>query len=103
MTGSNQLVTDNQTKEDGTLQTKLHTLPSILFIQLKRFAFSPEYQTIQKINSYFSFPLELSLDPYTDSPAQPATYVLQSVFIHGGTYMFIICEGLAFIKPPTEK
>ena len=107
MTGSNQLVTDNQTKEDGTLQTKLHTLPSILFIQLKRFAFSPEYQTIQKINSYFSFPLELSLDPYTDSPAQPATYVLQSVFIHGGTitsghYYSYICTECDENATPTQ-
>ena len=107
MTGSNQLVTDNQTKEDGTLQTKLHTLPSILFIQLKRFAFSPEYQTIQKINSYFSFPLELSLDAYTDSPNQPATYVLQSVFIHGGTitsghYYSYICTECDENATPTQ-
>ena len=107
MTGSNQLVTDNQTKEDGPLQTKLHTLPSILFIQLKRFAFSPEHQTIQKINSYFSFPLELSLNPYTDSPSQPATYVLQSVFIHGGTitsghYYSYICTECDENATPTQ-
>ena len=85
MTGSNQLVTEEQKKEDGTLQTTLHTIPPILFIQLKRFAYSVTSQTIQKINDFFPFPLELSLSPYTDQPDQSTTYVLRSVFIHGGS------------------
>lgn len=85
MTGTNQIVTLNNMKEDGTLQTRIHKLPPILFIQLKRFTYSPVAQSVQKLNSFFSFPLELDMRPFTDSDLPNSVYCLQSIFIHGGT------------------
>lgn len=85
MTGTNQIVTLNNQKEDGTLQTRIHQLPPILFIQLKRFTYSPSAQSVQKLNSFFSFPLEMDMGPFTDNNHSENVYCLQSVFIHGGT------------------
>ena len=85
MTGANQIMTLNDRKEDGTIQTRIHHLPPILFIQLKRFTYSPTAQTVQKLNDFYTFPVEINMSPFMDSSQSENEYCLQSVFVHGGS------------------
>ena len=59
--------------------------PSVLIIQLKRFAYDIERGTRLKINSQFEFPMELDLSSVMESKDVSVVYDLVGVVIHTGT------------------
>ena len=59
--------------------------PSVLIIQLKRFAYDIERGTRLKINSQFEFPMELDLSSVMESKDVSVVYDLVGVVVHTGT------------------
>lgn len=66
-------------------------LPSLLQLHLKRFQYNWQFETMNKLNSRFSFPSELNLSDVCSDEAkneedESAVYDLQSIVVHVGEY-----------------
>ncbi|KAI9349064.1 putative ubiquitin-specific processing protease 21 [Obelidium mucronatum] len=61
------------------------SLPPVLFLQLKRFEYDVEKDSMIKINDRYEYPAELNLDAFLESqPATPQNYWLYGVLVHSG-------------------
>eukprot|EP00002_Diphylleia_rotans_P030205 TRINITY_DN6196_c0_g2_i12.p1 TRINITY_DN6196_c0_g2~~TRINITY_DN6196_c0_g2_i12.p1 ORF type:complete len:667 (+),score=115.83 TRINITY_DN6196_c0_g2_i12:210-2210(+) len=89
-----------QDAKKGVLFMKL---PPVLYLQLKRFEYDPNYDCMVKVNDKYKFYKEISLDPYMSKDVDstvPNTYVLKGILVHagdvnGGHYY-------AFIQPSSK-
>ncbi|KAI5170992.1 ubiquitin carboxyl-terminal hydrolase 7 [Nematocida sp. LUAm3] len=59
------------------------TFPPVLFIQIKRFNMNYETGEIYKLNSFFSYPEQIDLSPYTKTQ-KDTKYKLYAVNVHMG-------------------
>ncbi|KAJ3029473.1 UNVERIFIED_CONTAM: hypothetical protein HDU68_012053 [Siphonaria sp. JEL0065] len=61
------------------------SLPPVLFLQLKRFEYDIEKDSMVKINDRYEYPSELNLDAFLETqPATPQNYWLYGVLVHSG-------------------
>ncbi|KAJ3072248.1 hypothetical protein HDU99_002237, partial [Rhizoclosmatium hyalinum] len=61
------------------------SFPPVLFMQLKRFEYDMERDTMVKINDRYEYPDELNLDSFLETkPAVPQNYWLYGVLVHSG-------------------
>ncbi|KAH0466913.1 hypothetical protein IEQ34_004151 [Dendrobium chrysotoxum] len=71
---------------DATRCIKLHSLPSVLNLQLKRYVFLPKTTTKKKITSVFGFPRMLNMGKHLCNPTETSlVYELSAILIHKGT------------------
>lgn len=71
---------------DATRFIKLHSLPSVLNLQLKRYIFLPKTTTKKKITSVFGFPRVLNMQKHLGSSTDTSlVYELSAILIHKGT------------------
>lgn len=71
---------------DATRCIKLHSLPSVLNLQLKRYIFLPKTTTKKKITSVFGFPRMLNMGKHLCGPTDTSlVYELSAILIHKGT------------------
>eukprot|EP01084_Bolivina_argentea_P170994 296264_1 len=76
---------------DFVKREMLQVLPNTIFLELKRFKLNFDTYDWDKINSYFEFPMDLTLKPYMPANAQEMhdvsyfQYTLVGVVIHNGT------------------
>ncbi|ORY37639.1 cysteine proteinase [Rhizoclosmatium globosum] len=61
------------------------SFPPVLFMQLKRFEYDMERDSMVKINDRYEYPDELNLDAFLETkPAVPQNYWLYGVLVHSG-------------------
>ncbi|XP_028547529.1 ubiquitin carboxyl-terminal hydrolase 26 [Dendrobium catenatum] len=71
---------------DATRCIKLHSLPSVLNLQLKRYVFLPKTTTKKKITSVFGFPRMVNMGKHLCNPTETSlVYELSAILIHKGT------------------
>ncbi|CAA6658193.1 unnamed protein product [Spirodela intermedia] len=86
LSGENQYFCQSCGKRvDATRCIKLHALPPILTLQLKRYDFLTEMTKKKKIKSSFSFPSKLNMGRRLDNVSEPELlYDLSAILIHKG-------------------
>ncbi|TPX43153.1 hypothetical protein SeLEV6574_g05214 [Synchytrium endobioticum] len=103
LTGDNQYRADSFGLQDAVKFIRFRSLPPVLHLQLKRFHYDVQSDSMKKINSRHSFPIRLDLTPYmsAEAPSKHAQiYVLQGVLVHSGS----ISGGhyRAYLRPSVE-
>uniref|UniRef100_A0A8C5CU12 ubiquitinyl hydrolase 1 n=1 Tax=Gadus morhua TaxID=8049 RepID=A0A8C5CU12_GADMO len=75
-----------QNKQCATRRIKLHSLPRTLNLQLMRFVFDRTTGHKKKLNTFISFPEQLDMGPFLETPQGSSTcvYELSAVLIHRG-------------------
>ncbi|OHS94550.1 hypothetical protein TRFO_39282 [Tritrichomonas foetus] len=97
--GENQYNAGRYGLQDADLCYQFIDLPPILRLHLKRFLYNNETYRNEKLNSFFSFPVELDMSSVINKPGQ--LYELVSVLVHSGTS--VSGHYLAYIRPTTEN
>lgn len=86
--GNNQYYCGNcKSKQNAERFIELRKLPPILNLQLLRFVFDPQKDSLKKLNSFIRFPDSLDIKPYLNSDnltPEETTYNLSAVLIHRG-------------------
>ncbi|KAF0549637.1 putative ubiquitin-specific processing protease 21 [Gigaspora margarita] len=98
--GINKYQTENYGLQDVKKSVIFESFPPVLRIQLKRFEYDLQGNTIVKINDRFEYPLEIDLQRYLSPDSdrsKPHNYLLHGVIFHSG----YLHEGsyYVFIKP----
>lgn len=78
-------------KAHNTITRSILTLPNVLIISLKRFAYDQRTHRMRKVNNLVGYPMTLDIskyNPITPLDAKPATYRLISTVNHSGTLDF---------------
>ena len=78
-------------KARNTITRSILTLPSVLIISLKRFAYDQRTHRMRKITSQVDYPMNLDIskyNPITPSDNRSATYSLVGTVNHSGTLDF---------------
>jgi len=78
-------------KSRNTITRNVLTLPNVLIISLKRFAYDQLTHRMRKVNNLVGYPMTLDIskyNPITPSDSKPATYRLISTVNHSGTLDF---------------
>ncbi len=78
-------------KARNTITRSILTLPNVLIISLKRFAYDQRTHRMRKVNNLVGYPMTLDIskyNPITPLDAKPATYRLISTVNHSGTLDF---------------
>lgn len=78
-------------KARNTITRNILTLPTVLIISLKRFAYDQRTHRMRKVNNQVDYPMTLDIskyNPITPSDARPATYRLIGSVNHSGTLDF---------------
>jgi len=98
-------------KSRNTITRGILTLPNVLIISLKRFAYDQRTQRMRKVNSQVDYPMVLDIskyNPITPSDTRPATYTLVSTVNHSGTldfghyYSYINSDGSWYLANDTR-
>lgn len=78
-------------KERNTITRSILTLPNVIIISLKRFAYDQRTHRMRKINNQVGYPMTLDItkyNPITPSDSKPALYTLVGTVNHSGTLDF---------------
>lgn len=101
MDGENQYFAGDKYKlQDANKGEIFMSFPDVLHLQLKRFEYDIERDTMMKINDRYEFPEILDLSPYLAADvdrSEPWTYQLHGVLVHSGDLN--AGHYYAFIKP----
>lgn len=89
LNGENQYSTPDFGMQDAQKGVVFEKFPSVLHLQLKRFEFDFERETLAKVNDRHEFPESIDLSPFLDNegktgPLKPCIYDLHGVLIHAG-------------------
>lgn len=84
LTGDNQYDAETFGKQDAKKGIIFRSFPPVLQLQLKRFEYNFQTDSMHKVNDHFSFPANLDLNKYTDRPGN-YTYTLFSILVHTGS------------------
>ncbi len=94
--GENQYQDSAKKKHDAKISLHFTKLPSILFIQLKRFDYDIETEAMIKVNKRVEYPEKLNLFHYIND--KDSIYSLYGVIVHSGDhkfghyYCYILCQ-----------
>lgn len=87
LSGAEQYFAEGIGKFDAISYSKVVVAPKILIVQLKRFDINMATGERQKINSKFTFPLQLDLAQIMKGDKGPVLYDLVGITIHSGNLM----------------
>ncbi|KAF0434881.1 cysteine proteinase [Gigaspora margarita] len=98
--GNNKYQTEIYGLQDAKKGVIFESFPSVLRIQLKRFEYDLQKDTVVKINDRLEYPLKIDLQKYLSSnndKSNPHNYLLYGVIVHNGD----LHEGsyYVFLKP----
>ena len=102
MDGENKYQSEKYGLQDAKKGVIFTSFPPVLHLQLKRFEYDFNHDTMVKINDRHEYPLEIELTEFLESPpSEPQIYALHGVLVHsgdvhGGHYY-------AFIRPKSEN
>lgn len=86
--GENKYQADGHGLQDALKGVTFESFPPVLHLQLKRFEYNVEKDSMVKINDRHEFPLEIDLAPYIDQDAPEKKgnwkYHLHGVLVHSG-------------------
>lgn len=107
MNGENQYMAQDFGLQDAKKGVIFEEFPNVLHLQLKRFEYDFNYDTLVKINDRYEFPDSIDLSPYLDhgddgkANTEPCIYDLHGVLVHAGD----ISTGhyYAMIKPNKDN
>lgn len=104
MDGENQYFAGDQYKlQDANKGVIFNSFPDVLHLQLKRFEYDIQRDTMMKINDRYEFPEFFDAAPYLSEDADksvPWTYQLHSVLVHSGDLN--AGHYYAFLKPEKD-
>ena len=100
LTGDNQYDAETFGRQDAKKGIKFRSFPPVLQLQLKRFEYNFQTDSMHKVNDHFSFPAKLDLNRYTASPAD-YSYTLFSILVHTGSAN--AGHYFAFLRPDCGK
>ncbi|WZH44968.1 Ubiquitin thiolesterase [Fusarium acuminatum] len=104
MDGENQYFAGDQHKlQDANKGVIFNSFPDVLHLQLKRFEYDIQRDTMMKINDRYEFPEFFDAAPYLADDADksvPWTYQLHSVLVHSGDLN--AGHYYAFLKPEKD-
>lgn len=84
LTGDNQYDAETYGKQDAKKGIQFLSFPPVLQLQLKRFEYNFQTDSMHKVNDHFTFPAKLDLNRYMAKPAD-YTYTLFSILVHTGS------------------
>jgi len=85
--GENKYQAEGYGLQDARKGIVFQSFPPVLHLQLKRFEYDMQRDTMVKINDRFEFPFEIDLSEFLDVDADrstPCTYRLTGVLVHSG-------------------
>lgn len=85
--GENKYFADKHGLQDAKKGERFKSFPPVLHIQLRRFKYSAEMDSMVKINDRHEFPLEIDLEEFLSDDAdksQSYVYKLHGVLVHSG-------------------
>ncbi|ORZ00919.1 hypothetical protein BCR43DRAFT_158924 [Syncephalastrum racemosum] len=101
--GDNQYMSDTYGLQDAKKGIIFESFPPVLQLQLKRFEYDMEKDSMLKVNDRHEFPLEINLETYLAPEArktEPYNYNLHGVLVHVGD--LTAGHYYAFVKPQRE-
>ncbi|KAI7896065.1 biquitin carboxyl-terminal hydrolase [Mucor mucedo] len=87
MSGENKYMAEGYGLQDACKGVKFESFPPVLHLQLKRFEYDMQRDTMIKINDHHVFPDNINLNEFCSIPSQDPTdcnYVLHGVLVHSG-------------------
>ena len=103
MDGENKYYAEGFGLQDAKKGVIFESFPQVLHLQLKRFEYDVNRDTMMKVNDRYEFPEIFDATPYLSETAdrsEPYTYQLHGVLVHSGD--FNAGHYYAFIKPNKE-
>ncbi|KAG4305385.1 hypothetical protein PORY_000941, partial [Pneumocystis oryctolagi] len=85
--GDNKYFAEGHGLQDAKKGVIFQSFPPVLHLQLKRFEYDIQRDTMVKINDHYEFPLEIDLEEFLSDDAnksQPHVYKLYGVLVHSG-------------------
>ncbi|KAG4301231.1 hypothetical protein PCK1_002541 [Pneumocystis canis] len=85
--GDNKYFAEGYGLQDAKKGVIFQSFPPVLHLQLKRFEYDVQRDTMVKINDHYEFPLEIDLEEFLSDDAnksQPHIYKLYGVLVHSG-------------------
>jgi ubiquitin carboxyl-terminal hydrolase 7 len=101
--GENKYPAEGFGLQDAQKGIIFHSFPPVLRLQLKRYDYDLQRDSMVKLNDRHEFPLEIDLGDFLDSTAdrsKPWVYKLHSVIVHSGDLNG--GHNFVFIKPDRE-
>ncbi|SAM09673.1 hypothetical protein [Absidia glauca] len=86
MDGENKYMAEGHGLQNALKGVIFESFPPVLHLQLKRFEYNAEEDSMVKINDRYQYPEELCLDAFCTDRGQSYTYVLHSVLVHSGDF-----------------
>jgi ubiquitin carboxyl-terminal hydrolase 7 len=76
LAGENKYMAEGHGLQNALKGVTFESFPPVLHLQLKRFEYNAEEDSMVKINDRYQYPEELCLDPFCADQTQSYTYVL---------------------------
>ncbi|CAO3589225.1 unnamed protein product [Absidia cylindrospora] len=86
LAGENKYMAEGHGLQNALKGVMFESFPPVLHLQLKRFEYNAEEDTMVKINDRYQYPEELCLDEFCTDRNQSYTYMLHSVLVHSGDF-----------------
>ncbi|KAG5358991.1 Ubiquitin carboxyl-terminal hydrolase 21 [Yarrowia sp. C11] len=102
--GENQYMAEGYGLQDAQKGVSFQSFPPVLHLQLKRYEYDYERDSMTKINERYEFPASVNLAPYLDRTADMSEsweYELHAVLVHSGDLMSGHYYGL--LKPERDS
>ncbi|KAL9553286.1 hypothetical protein MBANPS3_003345 [Mucor bainieri] len=87
MDGENKYMAEGHGLQDACKGVSFESFPPVLHLQLKRFEYDMQRDTMVKINDHHVFPDQINLDEFCSTPSanpKDRNYVLHGVLVHSG-------------------
>jgi ubiquitin carboxyl-terminal hydrolase 7 len=84
MDGENQYMAQDFGLQDARKGVVFTEFPTVLHLQLKRFEYDFNYDSLVKINDRHEFPESIDLSPFLEKSDGPCIYDLHGVLVHSG-------------------
>lgn len=87
MDGENKYMAEGYGLQDACKGVSFERFPPVLHLQLKRFEYDMQRDTMVKINDHHVFPDQINLDKYCSTPSanpEEHNYILHGVLVHSG-------------------
>ncbi|KAI8638136.1 hypothetical protein BD408DRAFT_423510 [Parasitella parasitica] len=87
MYGENKYMAEGYGLQDACKGVSFESFPPVLHLQLKRFEYDMQRDTMVKINDHHVFPDEINLEEFHSTPSKnpnDCNYVLHGVLVHSG-------------------